>query len=1015
MSSNNEDRALSSNALVTSHCAKTRDLPLNSSDDVLGTCLHCSNPTSTNGVQVSCDDCRSWICNACHWCHEFQANHEIRVCDRCDAFYCRQCDEMDQCEDCSEVVCGNCSTLMSCKFCGCGLCEDCATACGRCGIVLCARDAKFAVECDTCKMSYCLVCLASGTKDPCVRCGHRPSKRVEQLVHLRLKSIYKAFKQSGAALTTGGGGGKRAIGDGKGGAPDSRVAAAAALARAAGLPGESLDAAFDSLTPESELALAGDVGAVLQAAAAAANSNSSNRLPQYPFRTPGGMNASPSNNSSKAVTSSSVGSRTEEEAKAAEAALLAELDREEEEKNKKSKKTKKKKSKKEALAKEKAEKEERERLQAEEQQRLKEELEETERRIAEAKLEENKKNQPPPTAAPVDEMEEILEALIAAEDISGIESFLHSLKGVPGKAALRKNAKKAIRRLNPTVSADNAAAADVTANASGPSQSDNNARLSGSSKYSTQAPQASSNVNSSELLTVVSTTHKDSRTELVSTISPSVVGWVIGKGGMRIREMMEKSSTKIWIDQDSMKADENRIMYISGKKNSVESAYRMVEELVSKSPAGLNNDKKYDNQKKLQNTKPNRPPTCDDFPPPSSSGNDSSGPPPSVAGAECVARLTCEPRFVALLIGRRGWTVKHIQDVSGARVDIDQTVTPREVTISGTQKSVASAQRLVRDVLSYPNAQLHYDDKSNNPSGDTDSSAAAAAKAQVEAAAKAAMEAEEAAKALDKIQKQQAKEMDRLKQLKMESEKQEREQQQQRLQAVHQEREREALLKRQQQQQQLQQQQQQQQEQPDLAMHARNHVLSDSESSGTENEDNDEPNKPATTRTLRPPSLSPPPAINRIDSLRPPSLSPSSLEAANDLEKQYSSILKDTRAMKLELASRSKKLTRKLSNGFKAVQGFSARRNKTKAALKASTDDDWSTETTSDFPKSPGNSTHTSKSVILSEDMDGEDMEAVIIQGISSLQDDIKRKKESQMSQKFKAGFKSLLKKKTPL
>ena len=148
-------------------------------------------------MQVSCDDCGGWICQVsvplppaalsqlffcgdplppapcpsdlvkislfrdplltkknvqtCHWCHEYQANHSIRVCDRCDAFYCRQCDEMDQCEDCSEVVCGGCSTLMSCKFCGCGLCEDCATACGRCGIVLCARDAKFAVECDTCR------------------------------------------------------------------------------------------------------------------------------------------------------------------------------------------------------------------------------------------------------------------------------------------------------------------------------------------------------------------------------------------------------------------------------------------------------------------------------------------------------------------------------------------------------------------------------------------------------------------------------------------------------------------------------------------------------------------------------------------------------------------------------------------------------------------------------------------------------------------------------------------------
>jgi hypothetical protein len=137
------------------------------SDGVVGVCLHCSRPRTKSkqiktkspndvdvdelvedaldlsdptaldsskrprAVQVSCDDCHSYICTACHWCHEYQANHEIRVCDRCDAFYCRGCDEMDQCEDCSEVVCGGCSTLMSCKFCGCGLCEDCATACGR--------------------------------------------------------------------------------------------------------------------------------------------------------------------------------------------------------------------------------------------------------------------------------------------------------------------------------------------------------------------------------------------------------------------------------------------------------------------------------------------------------------------------------------------------------------------------------------------------------------------------------------------------------------------------------------------------------------------------------------------------------------------------------------------------------------------------------------------------------------------------------------------------------------------
>ena len=125
---------------------------------------------------------------------------------------------------------------------------------------------------------------------------------------------------------------------------------------------------------------------------------------------------------------------------------------------------------------------------------------------------------------------------------------------------------------------------------------------------------------------------------------------------------------------------------------------------------------------------------------------------------------------------------------------------------------------------------------------------------------------------------------------------------------------------------------------PDLAHHARSRVLSDSESSGTENDDDDDDNDdnddhhvapnflPA--RTLRPPSLSPLPALKNVSSsLRPPSLSPSAgLDAAEDLESQYSSILKDTRAMKQELASRSKTLTRKLSNV--AIKAFSKSRSK---------------------------------------------------------------------------------------
>jgi len=43
--------------------------------------------------KLLCDDCRFlFVCDGCHWCHEFQANHILKVCDRCDAFYCRGCE-----------------------------------------------------------------------------------------------------------------------------------------------------------------------------------------------------------------------------------------------------------------------------------------------------------------------------------------------------------------------------------------------------------------------------------------------------------------------------------------------------------------------------------------------------------------------------------------------------------------------------------------------------------------------------------------------------------------------------------------------------------------------------------------------------------------------------------------------------------------------------------------------------------------------------------------------------------
>jgi hypothetical protein len=71
-----------------------------------------------------------------------------------------------------------------------------------------------------------------------------------------------------------------------------------------------------------------------------------------------------------------------------------------------------------------------------------------------------------------------------------------------------------------------------------------------------------------------------------------------------------------------------------------------------------------------------------------------------------TSELGCDPRFVALLIGRRGWTVKNIQAESGANLRIDQSVDPPKIIISGNTENVRKAEQMVRDVLKYPHAQL---------------------------------------------------------------------------------------------------------------------------------------------------------------------------------------------------------------------------------------------------------------------------------------------------------------------
>lgn len=617
---------------------------------------------------------------------------------------------------------------------------------GSCGIVLCSRDAKFAVDCDTCRLPYCLVCLASQTKEPCVRCGHRPSKRMEQLVHLRLKSIYKAFKQSSRSPKDSSCGNTLTI--------------------------EELDDDDDDI--EGTGAVTSD-DEIFQAAAMAAASNSNDHFEEGALMNREGVLVNRGGNMNRGGNKDMFQKYMAEKKKAdaAAEALLAELEEEEEAITKKKSKKKRKKERQQAKREEEQRKKDHQQEQKQNKQQPKQQnsnqhskkrsseierrssspmpKEETETSTGEVTPSKDAQSQvsADTQASPqhdekmeepelkVDPMEKKLFDAVEDGDTDAIEAILFALKGVPGRAALRKNAKKALKRLRSNAEAEAAA------------KEEPEPVLARSGPPRPEIP--TTTMPASELLKVVSDNnvgisngkHQHSasiRAECVMQMSPVVIGWVIGKGGQRIRDLMEESGAKVWIDQEKIvKASDCRNVYVSGERKCVDHAVRMIKDIVSKAPvAGGGGDIL---TKPNTSSDPLERPQVQGAPPSSNQSKPvqqqhhikqhHAGQPltrkistllPAETDAPMEAPqsmskttatnnsvvehvLPCEARFVPLLIGKRGWTIKQIQDDSGARIDIDQTVTPRQIRITGAKSQVEKATGSVLHVLSYKHAQ----------------------------------------------------------------------------------------------------------------------------------------------------------------------------------------------------------------------------------------------------------------------------------------------------------------------
>lgn len=743
-----------------------------------------------------------------------------------------------------------------------------------CGIVLCARDAKFAVECDTCKMSYCLVCLASGTKDPCVRCGHRPSKRVEQLVHLRLKSIYKAFKQSGASASpadspsSGSSGGHSSGGTGSCNHPSGSNSAHNKAGRDASTIGGKYSSTLRSLAESDssgttksdskdnigtfDQSMANEVAAVLQTASKAMKNSADGdatdgrrskgkRVPSHdlnnhstgPRNRPRAGSASERYYRKTQAEIEAAAAAAEADAEAAAAALLAELDEEDAAVSKKNKKKKKKKEKKKESPPEQLEQltpnpttqnEAGSRVQKKKTDKKSSAAKSTtkdsdddssdeeinfeqlvgrtkssakplkKKDKKEVEIEEKTtavpiskpKVEPPTPTEPSTDFDKELAILLSSDDEQGLESFLDKLRGVPGLGAARKTAKKALKRIKeakeptpfegenqlPFQTKTKVAAVEIERKSlkhlGKGAQTGSDSRANNTNSSIRTTPAQSSTAPQEPLLRVVSRTPsitasgstkkgtsnsastQAARGECVMHMSPLLVGWVIGKGGQRIRDMMEESGAKIWIDQESMDAKEARVVYVSGKLSSVDSAVKMVKDLVAKAPIAANagqtpplsksNSVDEDDAASAADMQNSLPTTDSSKEPPSFAAAIASKPSAPVStktvptqevpvatkgwpatqqaavplqgnisvqapAAQIMPQISdnitkefsCNTQLVSRILA--AGTINLIQTESGANLRVDQSCVPSKITIHGRSANVNKAEQFLRNVL----------------------------------------------------------------------------------------------------------------------------------------------------------------------------------------------------------------------------------------------------------------------------------------------------------------------------
>lgn len=174
----------------------------------------------------------------------------------------------------------------------------------------------------------------------------------------------------------------------------------------------------------------------------------------------------------------------------------------------------------------------------------------------------------------------------------------------------------------------------------------------------------------------------DKEPDAMVDIPPNVVGWVIGKAGVRINEIQQRTNAAMWMDQN-FPAGEMRKLHIHGNKTQVDAAIKEVEFLMNSAP--------------VNNARPGKGSEYQVVPP----GHPDIVPPPSAKG-HANRMIECPHALVGYLIGKKGAMIKRIKSHSNANVEVYQQFpdgVPRKVFISGPPEAVYLAVFMVEEVI----------------------------------------------------------------------------------------------------------------------------------------------------------------------------------------------------------------------------------------------------------------------------------------------------------------------------